>query len=128
VHGYKPSHAKSELERLLHELVRGAALPAPDYNVLVQGERYMHEVDGHWPQHGLVVECDGYAWHRTRRDHKRDAAKRADLELAGYRVTTLNWEDLTMHRDRTLRRLRATLGVKPLTRDQAPVRRSPTRA
>jgi very-short-patch-repair endonuclease len=73
--------------------------------VLVDGERQTHEVDAFWPAHGLVVQLDGFAYHRTRRDHERDASATADLELAGYRVMRLTWGDVTLHARRTLRRL-----------------------
>jgi very-short-patch-repair endonuclease len=52
-----------------------------------------------------VVELDGFAYHRTRRDRERDAEKDADLELAGYRVVRLTSGDVATRRDRTTRRL-----------------------
>jgi very-short-patch-repair endonuclease len=55
------------------------------------------------------VELDGYTYHRSRRDHQRDADRNADLELAGYRVVCLTWGDVTRHRDRTIERLRRLL-------------------
>jgi very-short-patch-repair endonuclease len=57
------------------------------------------------PRSGWVVELDGFAYHRTRADLERDAAKTADLELAGHRVVRLTWDDVTVRADRTLRRL-----------------------
>jgi len=58
----------------------------------------------------LVVELDGFAFHRTRGDRERDAARDADLELAGHRVVRLTWEEVTKHQARTLRRLRNLVG------------------
>ena len=40
---------------------------------------------------------------------RKDAASDADLELAGYRVMRLTWDDVTVNGERTLRRLRLAL-------------------
>ena len=40
---------------------------------------------------------------------RSDAASDADLELAGYRVMRLTWDDVTVNGERTLRRLRLAL-------------------
>jgi len=76
----------------------------------VDGETGTHEVDAFWPAHLLAVQLDGFDFHRTRRDRERDAASDADLELAGHRVMRLTWDDVTVHRERTLRRLRLAGG------------------
>ncbi len=57
----------------------------------------------------LAVQLDGFEFHRTRRDREKDAASDADLELAGNRVMRLTWDDVTVHGERTLRRLRLAL-------------------
>ena len=107
---YEPSTQKSELERRFRELVEGARdMPDPSFNAITQGERRAHEVDAIWRGQRLIVELDGFAFHRTRRDRERDAATDADLELAGYEVLRLTWDDVTVHGERTLRRLRRRL-------------------
>ena len=63
---------RSVLEASFCDLVHRASLQCPQLNVLLRGERYTHEVDAYWPEHRLVVELDGFAFHRTRRDHERD--------------------------------------------------------
>ena len=73
--------------------------------MLLAGERTTHEVDALWPAHALVVQLDGFAYHRTRRDRERDASADADLELAGYRVLRLTWDEVVVHGARTIRRL-----------------------
>jgi hypothetical protein len=106
---WRPTDVRNDFEARFHELVRDVGLPSPGANVLVDGEQYTHEVDGFWPSHRLVVELDSFDYHRTRRDRERDATKDADLELSGYRVLRLTWDDVTVHRDRTLRRIRSLL-------------------
>ena len=78
----EPSFTRSEAERRLLELSATAGLPRPRTNVDVAG----YEVDFLWPQQRLVVEVDGYAFHRSRAAFERDRARDAALLAAGYRV------------------------------------------
>ena len=105
---YKPSTQRSELERRFRELLETAPdIPRAAFNALVDGESLIHEVDAYWEGRRLVVQVDGFEFHRTRRDRERDAASDADLELVGHRVLRLTWDDVTVHGERTLRRVRA---------------------
>jgi hypothetical protein len=107
VAAYRPSTQKSELERRFKELLEAAHdIPSPAFNALVDGESRTHEVDAYWAERGLVVQVDGFEFHRTRRDREQDAASDADLELVGHRVLRLTWDDVTVYGERTLRRVR----------------------
>src|SRR5687768_14718047 len=53
---------RSEAERRLKQLCKAAGLPIPRTNARVAG----HEVDAYWPAERLIVEVDGYKYHRTR--------------------------------------------------------------
>jgi hypothetical protein len=104
---YEPSTQKSELERRFKALIETTTdIPSPTFNAVVEGEQTTHEVDAFWPQHNLAVQLDGFEFHRTRRDREQDADSDADLELAGHRVMRLTWDDVALHGERTLRRLR----------------------
>lgn len=81
---------RSEAERRLLALIRSAGLPMPRTNVKVAG----HEVDLHWPDHDLVVEFDGWAYHSTRAAFERDRRRDADLQLAGQRVMRVTHRQL----------------------------------
>ncbi len=95
------------MERRFRELMRAARdIPSPRFNALLDGETATHEVDAFWPERHLVIQLDGFEYHRTRRDRERDAASDADLELVGRRVMRLTWDDVTVHGGRTLRRIR----------------------
>jgi hypothetical protein len=108
---YRPSTQKSELERCFRRLLEDdPPIPAPFFNALVEGEAGTHEVDAYWAAERLAVQLDGFEFHRTRRDRERDAASDADLELAGNRVVRFTWDDVTVHGERTLRRLRLAGG------------------
>ena len=108
---YAPSTQKSKLERRFRELVESTpGIPRPTLNALVDGETGTHEVDAYWAGERLAIQVDGFEFHRTRRDRERDAASDADLELAGYRVVRFTWDDVTVHGERTIRRLRIAGG------------------
>jgi hypothetical protein len=104
---YEPSTQKSLLERRFKALLRTAPdIPSPAFNAAVEGEHATHEVDAFWAAQRLAIQLDGFDFHRTRRDRERDADSDADLELVGHRVMRLTWDDVTVHGERTLRRLR----------------------
>ena len=89
-HYREPAFMRSEMERRFLGLVRKAGLPRPSTNWVVLG----HEVDVLWPEEQLVVELDGYEFHRTRRAHELDRRRDDDLGLAGFRVIRLTWSRL----------------------------------
>jgi very-short-patch-repair endonuclease len=66
------------LERRFLDLVRAAGLPSPETQSWVNGYR----VDFYWPDLGLVVEADGWRYHRTAgeqaTDHRRDQTHTRD--------------------------------------------------
>lgn len=73
---------QSELERAFLALLRDAALPEPQCNVLVGG----FLVDCWWPQQRLVVEVDGYGYHKSRSQFEENRLRDTKLQLAGVRV------------------------------------------
>jgi hypothetical protein len=112
---YEPSTQKSELERRFKALLGTAPdIPSPAFNAVVQGETTTHEVDALWADRQLAIQLDGFEFHRTRRDRERDPASDADLELAGQRVMRLTWDDVAIHGERTLRRVRIAIGGRIL--------------
>lgn len=60
-----------ELELLFHPLAREAGLPLPRSKEIVNE----FEVDFYWPSLGLVVETDGWRYHRTPSAQARDALR-----------------------------------------------------
>jgi very-short-patch-repair endonuclease len=86
-----PEFTRSEAERRLKRLCKAAQLPMPRTNTRVNG----YEVDAFWPAHRLIVEVDGYRYHRTRQAFERDRRKDAALQVAGYRVVRITWSRLT---------------------------------
>jgi very-short-patch-repair endonuclease len=109
----EPRLTRSEAERRLLELIRAARLPDPQTNVLV--DRY--EVDFLWPEHHLVVEVDGYAFHSMRRSFERDRRRDARLTAMGYRATRVTWRQITDEPEAVIATLAAQLAApSPLVR------------
>jgi very-short-patch-repair endonuclease len=77
----------SGLERKFLALVRAAGLPPPDTQAWVNGYR----VDFHWPRIGLIVETDGWRYHRTPGEQATDS--RRDQAHAAAGATTLRFAE-----------------------------------
>jgi very-short-patch-repair endonuclease len=101
-HGLKPLAAalaqitgpapwtQSELERRFLALVREAGIEEPQANVLVAGEL----VDYYWPRERLVVEVDGYDFHKSRARFADDRRRDMKLQLAGCGVARITEDRL----------------------------------
>ena len=64
-----------------------------------------------WPDHGLVVETDGYEFHRTAAARRRDALKDEFLRAAGLTVIRLTWADVIERPAQTAARVRDATNV-----------------
>ena len=94
----------SVLERRLLALLDDHGLPRPLINRLTREG----ELDATWPDHRLIVHCDGFATHGTRRAFEDDRAKDRELVVAGWRVIRLTWLQLE-HDPETVARQLAVL-------------------
>lgn len=73
---------RSELEHDFLRLCRRHRLPMPEVNAEVGG----FVVDFLWRQRSLVVETDGFRYHRGRQAFEDDRARDVELRLLGYEV------------------------------------------
>lgn len=105
--GDGPSVTRSEAERRLLALLRRAQLKPSATNTKLAG----HEVDVLFADQRLVVEVDGYAFHRTRAAFERDRRRDADLAAAGFRVVRVTWRALTNEPEAVLARLAGALSA-----------------
>lgn len=96
---------RSEAERRLLALLRSAGLPPTATNTRIAGQ----EVDVLYAEARLVVERDGYAFHRTRAAFERDRRRDADLAAAGFRVVRVTWRALTTEPEALIARLAGAL-------------------
>jgi hypothetical protein len=94
---------ESEAERKCLELMVKYGLKPDGAGVWIGPYR----VDFLFEAERLVVEVDGYRYHRTKERFIRDRRRRADLMARGYEVFVVSWADLTDEPHATMRRLRA---------------------
>jgi very-short-patch-repair endonuclease len=96
----------------------------PQTNVVLHG----YLVDAVWPEQKLVVEVDGWPFHRDRDAFENDRARDAVLVAHGYRVIRITARQL---RDRTLvvlGQLAAALALASDTNARTSAESSPARA
>jgi very-short-patch-repair endonuclease len=104
-----PEMGRSRLEDRVHALCREHSLPAPRTNVEVLG----HEVDAYWPDAKVIVEADGWSFHRHRAAFERDRARDARLQVAGYHVVRLTHRRLEREPELVADELRRLLWPDP---------------
>jgi very-short-patch-repair endonuclease len=96
-----PVPTRSELEDLVLDLIEQAGFEAPQVNrPLANG----YIPDFRWPDHHLILEADGAAWHKDR-DH--DAHRQARLEADGERVIRVTYAQALERPAETVKRLEA---------------------
>jgi very-short-patch-repair endonuclease len=98
--------SRSGLERQLRQLALGAGLPAPLVNHRIAGDEH----DFAWPNHRLVVEVDGHAYHAPRGARERDHERDVRLVLAGWRVLRFTDTQLDRDHERVVAGERAAIG------------------
>lgn len=123
-HGIKPLQAaiaeladdppllQSHLERAFRALIRDHGLPEPQYNVYVEGEL----VDAVWPEDRLVVEVDGWHYHRTRRSFENDRRRDRKLLRARWRAARFTGGEVTYEADGVAAELSELLSDGPWPR------------
>jgi hypothetical protein len=104
-----PPWAQSDLERAFLALVGGAGLPQPALNVVVAGV----VVDAVFWAQRLVVEVDGWQFHKTRRSFEQDRRRDIALQIAGYRVIRLTHQRI-MHEPQAVARELTLLLSQPI--------------
>lgn len=93
-----------ELERLFRPLAAAAGLPVP----LTKVDVNEFEVDFFWPDLGLVVETDGWRYHRTPAAQTRDALRFQEHTAAGLTPIRFSHWQVKYEPDHVLSVLRRT--------------------
>jgi very-short-patch-repair endonuclease len=105
----EPVRARSDLEERFAIFCRDHDLVPAETNVDVLG----HEVDAFWPGERLVVELDGYAYHRHRAAFESDRAKDAARQAAGYRSIRITDRRLEREPTAIAKEIRQLLSASP---------------
>lgn len=87
----REERTRSELEHLFLRLCRRHRLPAPEVNVQI-GPRI---VDFLWREQRVIVETDGYRYHRGSQAFEDDHERDLDLRSLGYDVVRLTYRQVT---------------------------------
>jgi hypothetical protein len=82
---------RSELEERFLRLCDYHGIPRPEVNAVIEG----HEVDSVWRAKRLIVEVDGYAYHRSPTAFETDRERDVLLAVAGWRVLRFTWTQIT---------------------------------
>jgi Transcriptional regulator, AbiEi antitoxin len=82
---------RSEFEDAFPGFCQAFGLPVPRMNVIVCG----YEVDAYFPDHGVIVELDGWAFHRDRVTFESDRNRDADTLAAGLVTVRITWARMT---------------------------------
>jgi very-short-patch-repair endonuclease len=101
----EPDLTRSELERRFLRLCRRHRLPAPEVNAPI-GE---FVVDFVWRGPSLIVETDGYRYHRGRAAFEHDHRRQARLIAAGFEVLRFTWSQVVNEPTEVVAALRARL-------------------
>lgn len=112
----EPAYTRSHLEDRFVVFCRDHSLPPPTTNHSVEDL----EVDAFWPRERLIVELDGYAYHRHRAAFERDRVRDAAHQAAGYRVVRLTHRRLEDEPSEVASQIRRLLSVTADAADSAP--------
>ena len=91
---YSPAPTRSELEERFLELCDDHSIDRPETNARIEGI----EVDFVWRDRRLIVEVDGYGYHRSPQSFESDRERDVTLKMAGWDVLRFTWRQLETKR------------------------------
>jgi len=98
---------RSELEAYFLRLCRKHGLPAPEVNVRIDS----FLVDFLWRARRVVVETDGYRYHRGKAAFEDDRNRDLRLKSLGYEVVRLSYKQVRGEPDRVARAMQTLLSA-----------------
>jgi very-short-patch-repair endonuclease len=110
---------RSELEDRFLALCRRQRLPRPEVNVRVGP----YEVDFLWREQGLIVETDGYRFHRGSQAFEDDHERNLGLRAHGWDVLRFTYRQVSENPGRVAAVIRRELQRRPATRAARRARR-----
>ncbi|MGH9124645.1 MAG: DUF559 domain-containing protein [Acidimicrobiales bacterium] len=106
-HGYLDAPSQSVLEARAWRLVRRIGIPLPVPQVEA-GDDGQYRLDLAWLDIMFAIELDGYAWHHSPEQKRRDELRRQRLREAGWTVLVFDWWQLTKQPDWVIGEIRTT--------------------
>jgi very-short-patch-repair endonuclease len=105
----EPIPTESYFEAMFLRLVLDAGLPRPEiqFDILTPAGRF--RVDFAWPGRSVYAECNGYAFHSSKRAVQRDSTRRRALVRAGWRPLDFTYDDVALRPAIVVRELRDAL-------------------
>jgi very-short-patch-repair endonuclease len=105
--GSRPERTRSDLETLFHGICQRHKLPAPEVNVRVG----TLEVDFLWRRCRVIVETDGYRYHRGRVAFESDHDRDLRLRESGFDVLRFSETQLETESERVAVAVRRALAA-----------------
>jgi hypothetical protein len=99
---YSMAVTRSELEERFLELCDDHGLPRPEANTRIEGI----ECDFVWRDARLIVEVDGFTYHRAPSVFESDREKDVELELRGWRILRFTWRQVEQRPEWVARAIR----------------------
>jgi Transcriptional regulator, AbiEi antitoxin len=112
---------RSELENRFLNFCADHHLPTPITNITIAG----YLVDAYFPDHGLIIEIDGWDYHNTRQAFESDRNRDADTLLAGLATIRITAERMKNTPGQEADRLRRILEAQRLHPTKRPKGRLP---
>jgi hypothetical protein len=109
---------RSELEHRFLALCKRAGLPQPEINVAIG--RFI--IDFVWREQRLIVETDGYRYHRGRIAFEDDRARDLELRRAGFDVLRLTYTQITVEPKKVVGALETALLGREVASSPPPAR------
>lgn len=104
--------ARSLLEGIVLDLVEWGQIPAPEIN----RKTHAYRPDFRWRAQGVLVEADGYEFHRGREAFENDVLRANRLRAEGWTVLRFTWRMVTERPDEVAAMICQTiLGADPTT-------------
>ncbi len=97
--------ARSEAERLLIKLLRGARITGWKANYRLG----RCVIDVAFRAHKLAIEADGWAFHSDQEDFQHDRVRQNEIALMGWQVLRFTWLDLTEYPQRVTAEIRCAI-------------------
>lgn len=107
---------RSRLEVKLSRLLKDQDIERPEVNVMIEG----HLADFVWRKQRLIVETDGYRYHRGREKFEKDAVTRNRLRSRGWTVLVYTYRMVTNNPIQVGDEIRAALEKRPYLAEESP--------